>query len=541
MDDLVLSFQGAIDRLVRRLRGRDASVPAQRRFLVVQIDGLSRTVLEQALASGRMPRLRHLLERHRYRLEPMAVGLPTSTPAFQMAAMYGVRPDIPGFHYYDRQRQTDIHFPRPGHAALVEAAQAAGRRGILRGGSAYGCSFTGSADNDLFTFARLTRPTGRGVLRTLSAVVVLGWVLVKNAIRTIIELVRAGLRFVADPLAGRRSWRWLTVQIGISVWLRGFFTLAVSRDLYGGIPAVYVNYLDYDVAAHAFGPRSRRALRALSGVDRSIGQLWRVVRRLPEHQYELYVLSDHGQAHCTPYPNLTGGRRLERWIFDELLDPAQAEAPEARADTGLAQGMRTCHRRAIGTFQRFLNYLDEDFFRRAEPEAHQRDGVRVITAGPNAFLYVLGVAEPLDAEALEHRFPGLPEELSRSPGIGFVLARSAAGAVCFWRGKRYLLRESERGPFAGRADAALVVRGLTDLMAMPSAGDLVIYGIDAPTGHVSFIPEVGAHAGPSPEELHTFIIHPPTVRLAEPITHPIQLYHHFMQYQEDTQCPPTRA
>ena len=48
----------------------------------------------------------------------MSVGLPTSTPAFQMATMYGVRPpDIPGFHYYSRERQSDIHFPRRGHAA----------------------------------------------------------------------------------------------------------------------------------------------------------------------------------------------------------------------------------------------------------------------------------------------------------------------------------------------------------------------------------------------------------------------------------------
>jgi hypothetical protein len=71
-----------------------------------------------------------------------------------------------------------------------------------------------------------------------------------------------------------------------------------------------------------------------------------------------------------------------------------------------------------------------------------------------------------------------------------------------------------------------------DLMAMRSAGDLVIYGIDAPGGHVSFIPEVGAHAGPSPEELHTFIVTPPAARLRGPITHPLQLYAHFIAYQE---------
>jgi hypothetical protein len=99
--------------------------------------------------------LKQLLRRHGYRLEPMTVGLPTSTPAFQMAAMYGVRPDIPGFHYYNREWQSDIHFPR---------------HGILRGGSAYGCVFTGGADNNLFTFASLTRPSGRGLLGRAVAV-----------------------------------------------------------------------------------------------------------------------------------------------------------------------------------------------------------------------------------------------------------------------------------------------------------------------------------------------------------------------------------
>src|SRR5688572_1876251 len=143
VDEAALSAQRAVDRLIRRLRRGGAPTPTHRRFLIVQIDGLSRVVLDDALASGRMPFLARLLARRDYRLEPMSVGLPTSTAAFHMAAMYGVRPDIPGFHYYDRRRRGDIHFPRPGHAAAVEAEQAAGRQGILHGGSAYGCVFTG--------------------------------------------------------------------------------------------------------------------------------------------------------------------------------------------------------------------------------------------------------------------------------------------------------------------------------------------------------------------------------------------------------------
>ena len=52
-------------------------------------------------------------------------------------------------------------------------------------------------------------------------------------------------------------------------------------------------------------------------------------------------------------------------------------------------------------------------------------------------------------------------------------------------------------------------------------------------GDVSFIDERGAHAGPSEAELQTFIIlHPPSVRVpATPLTHPVQLYPHFMSYR----------
>ena len=280
LDELALALQRSVDRLVRRLRLGPAPRPGRRRFLIVQIDGLSRAVLDEALARRRMPFLARLLGRHGFRLTPMSVGLPTSTPAFQLALMYGVEPDIPGFHYHDKRRRRDVYFPRAGDAAHVEAAQAAGRRGILVDGSAYGCVFTGGAANNLFTFAVIKRPTGAGLLRAISAFVVLGWVVVKSATLTLVELVRAALRFVADPVAeSRRGWRWLIIKLGLSVWTRELFTLAVSRDLYAGVPAICVNYLDYDVFAHAYGPRHPRALGALRRIDRSLRQLWRVLRR----------------------------------------------------------------------------------------------------------------------------------------------------------------------------------------------------------------------------------------------------------------------
>ena len=537
LDDVFLRIQSWLDRLVRRLRLGRAPAPGRRRLLIVQIDGLSRAVLERALAHGRMPFLRRLIERAGYRLVPMSVGLPTSTPAFQMAAMYGVRPDIPGFHYHDKRRRSDIYFPRAGDAAWVEEHQAAGRRGIVAGGSTYGCVFTGGAANNLFSFAMLKRPTGAGLAQTASAAVVLFWVVVKSSVVSAIAIGRALLSFVADPLETPRGWKLLAIKVGVSVWVRELFTLSASRDLYNGAPAVYLNYLDYDIISHAYGPRDRRAIRALRSVDRSIQQLLRTARRVPEHGYDVYVLSDHGQAHCTPFDRLTGGRRIERMLFEDFLNPAGAHEvgpshPQGRRVTAGIKAIRTG--RAPGAIQRFMNYLEDDFpwLLGELKEAREQGSVRVIAAGPNAFVYFLDQAEPLDLDAIEARFPGLPEELSRTRGIGLVLVRAAGGPVCFWRGKRYRMDELDEGPFAGRADVALVAEGIGDLMAMPSAGDLVLYGLEAAHGHVSYIAEIGAHAGPTADEMQTFVVAPPHVTLPEPLTHPLELYPGFARYGE---------
>jgi hypothetical protein len=528
LDDLVLSLQHTLDRAIRRARRGARPDKGERRLLIVQIDGLSRAVLEHALATKRMPFLRQILKRGEFRLAPMSVSLPTSTPAFQMAAMYGVQPDIPGFHYYSRERGGDVHFPRAGHAAWVEQKLSAGRRGILAGGSAYGCCFTGGASNNFFTFASLTKPSGRGLLSALSPYLVVAWVAGKNVALTLYELARAMPSFIAHPSRGRR---WLWLKVGISIWVRNFFTMSVARDLYEGVPAVYVNYLDYDETAHAFGPRSGRALRSLREVDRAIQQIWSVLRRVPEQGYDAYVLADHGQAACRPYAEVTKGRRLERWIFDEFLRHSGPLSTEPRR-RGLREGMRARRADTSALLQQFMNYLDQDYFRRDDPEAYEQDGVRVISAGPNAFVYALEAQAPLDARDVEEKFPGLPEKLSRSAGIGFVLVRSGKdnAPLCFWQGQRCQLGVDQPGPFAGRDDAALVVEAIAKLMKMPSAGDLVIYGTDSPKGHVSFIAEHGSHAGPSVAEMQTFIVCPGRVALPADITHPAQLYGHFIGY-----------
>jgi type I phosphodiesterase/nucleotide pyrophosphatase len=544
LDELILRVQALVDRAARWARLRQDMPPGLRRFLIVQIDGLSREALQRALSSGQAPAIAQLIAAGRLRWRDLSVGIPSSTPAFQAALMYGVHPDIPGFHWYDKRERADFYFPRPGVAALVEERHARGRRGIMEGGACYGCVFTGGAAESLWTMSRALHPTraGAALLRVPLSGVLVTWVIVKCLVLTATELTRALLRLVADPLRfGRRRMKWLLFKISLSIWTRQIFTLATSADLYRGVPAVYVNYLEYDVFAHAFGPHHPLALRALRRVDRSIGQLARILRRLPESGYDLYVLSDHGQTPTRPFDRVSGGASIEATVLSTLarLAPSRTVAPaEAAGRRALPSTLDALRRlRTGGLVQHFLTYLERDFLAfMGDGGRHATESeVRVVAAGPNAFVYFIDSADPLWAADIERRYPGIGAALSEHPGVGFVLARSPDGPVCWHEGKRLSLGPQCRGgPFDRRPDREVVLKGLRELMAMPSAGDLVLYGIGAPAGDVSFLDERGAHAGPSPAELDTFILHPPNVTLPDaPLTHPVQLYRHFAAYHDD--------
>lgn len=542
IDDVVLALQRLVDRFARWVRLGPPAEVMRRRFLVIQIDGLSNKVFERALASRVMPNTARLLKSRLFEHRPMSVGLPSSTPAFQAAAMYGVKPDIPGFHYYDKRARLELHFPRPGAADFVEQRHAEGRRGILHGGSCYGCVFTGGAEDSLLTFARLLKPTRArlSVLRGAISLGLLGWVVVKCLGLTAVELARFVARVAAHPLAGRpEGLRWLGLKIVFSVWVREMFTLSVSADLYRGLPAIYVNFLDHDVFAHAFGPTHRSAMRALHYIDNSIGQLARIVERLPELGYDLYILSDHGQTLTRSFVQVSGGASLEE-VTRAILDGSasavtRSRPPGRRRHVGIARQLsRYRHVRARGLLQRFFNHVERERRPGARREESDPDTVRVITAGPNAFVYFLDDPAALGLEEIDRRHPGAAMRLSEHPGIGLVLARSADGPVCWWRGRRVALDgNGSDGPFAEREDRELVLSGLRDLMAMPSAGDLVVYGIGAPENDVSFIDERGAHAGPSESEMRTFIVCPVSVTLPAPLNHPVQLYAHFAAYRGD--------
>jgi hypothetical protein len=150
---------------------------------------------------------------------------------------------------------------------------------------------------------------------------------------------------------------------------------------------------------------------------------------------------------------LTGGAPFERLLFDEVIDVGATHsahpAMQGRS-AGFAHGFMAYHIGRTGMGRRVMQRVDREFTRNLEErEAYQRGAVRVISAGPNAFVYMVDSPDPVLVEQLEERFPGLASRISASRGVGFVLARSAAGPVYFWRGARAEIGGRAQPPFDG--------------------------------------------------------------------------------------------
>jgi hypothetical protein len=471
-----------------------------------------------------MPALARLVRRGDLAIHPIPVGLPSSTPAFQAGLMYGGPVDVPGFEFLDKRTGTYRWFPRPWDAAAVEAAHARPGEGIVRGGRTYGSVFGGGAEDTVLTFAHLLRPHafwGRvGFRAWVVPALILAWVIAKMSVVTLWELLRWLGAAIRNFSLGRRvaSLRHMMTRLLVGGWLRELVTLGVTVDLYAGVPALYVTFVDYDVVAHGLGPRHRAAMRALRGIDRSIGRLARVLRRMPEHGYDLFVLSDHGQTPSVAIRDLIPRATVAEVIYGCFVPGRRAPV----ADAALAGADSRARRPGdvdppmpfwpfTSGWQRNLAVVERPV---RERNAVWVGGLCIVPAGPNVNVYLIHTAARVLAEDIEALYPGALVRLSRHAAIGFALARDARGPVCYYRGDVFQIPppSGDTGcPLFDRPDREIVVRGLEDLLSMPSSGDVVLYGHYAEAGCVSFLNEPGSHAGPSTEELYAFVAAPPRV------------------------------
>ena len=532
--------QGLVRHLLRPVAGGGrqarAPLPSGRRILLLHLDGVGRVQLEHALERGYAPTLRAMLERGPYRLSPCRSGAPTSTPAFQAGLLYGVGHDIPGYTWFDKRRGSEVRMDRGEDARLLEEELARSGNPLLRGGSVYCSIFSGGAlsrrwalsgwNEELcaedFGMEELSRAPLLPQARDVAAAAMVHSATAGRIASALGLDVASGVvetaRWVRHVGSLQHEPKFLFHRVLTECLFAEFAANSCVIDIARGIPIVYACFIGYDEYAHRRGPFSRMALLKLWELDRMLGRIFAAAAALPELNYEIYLFSDHGQVATRPAELVLGESLGEHLLADgrtagsETVAFGGAGGGEAAAVAARARWLRRVSaalpgalgKAALAWARHVAKGLD------AAHPARADGPLLVVPAGDIAHLYSTCVASPLRESEIRARHPGLLERCARSPAVGFTLLRGDKGPLAL-RGDRRLDLDRPQDALAmaheiGHPLAAVYAR---DLLAMRSAGDVVLLGTAAPCGAtVAFPFEFGSHGGLAPGQLDTFMIHP---------------------------------
>ena len=542
--------------MARRL-GRPGITPDRRRgFIIIQIDGLSYDHLIQALAAGYMPYLARLLAEGRLNVAPWRCGLPTTTPAAQAGIMFGNRFDIPGFRWYEKERGRGVSVKRPDQVQEIRARISQGRTGILRGGSCYVSIFDGDADVALFTLSTLSRrrffESARGIglflLFLLSPVRILRLLglsissYLTESWRRLIGFVRPSVINPLDVLSP------ILHAISDAVFTE-VQTFGVMLDVYRCAPAIYANYNNYDEVAHRFGPNHRAAFRTLRGVDRRVHQIDRMRARYLHREYDMYLLSDHGNSPATPFQWINRaslGQHIATQIGEGLSvgEPTTAETYSTNKLRYLLEELETLEDRSSRRVRQVLAAARRHVDRRVPSDdeldydwERQRDIV-VSASGSLAHVYFNVSPRPLEMVEVLLVYPQLVDILLATPGIGIIAGRAGEQTIVLGKHGGSLVTGGEREslepphPLAPFGDTAYGTAQLHRLAHFPHAGDLIILGTVEQNGRVvGFEEQVAMHGGLGGPQERPFIAWPPESALVpEAVTDAQDLYPYFAQY-----------
>lgn len=471
-------------------------------LVLIQIDGLSRRQMEQAMKRGRLPFLRRLVEREHHELRTFYPGLPTSTPAVQAELYYGVRCAVPAFGYFERESQRVFTMNSPDSAREIEARLEKSAKGLLNGGSSWSNLYTGGASGEESHFCP-ARMGFRDLFRSRSwiwlllfavfqfpalarAVLLLGvefWIAFRDLFHGVARGERLGEEFKA-----------VFQRVFICVGLRELVTIGTKIDVMRGLPIVHVNFLGYDEQSHRRGPASAFAHWSLGGIDRAIRNITRAANRSARRDYQVWVFSDHGQE-ATGFFDQHHRKSLEETI-SAALDGLE-RTPQDRLRS-LAHSARS---RFTGERERQRGFAE--WFRAEVLALFEERPFTVAAMGPVGHLYLK------DSPTLDRKRE-IAHSLVQEGEVPSVLIGSASGIVEWIHLKGCSSLPSCCPDFLPQPESikAELVRDLVRLGLHPHSGDLILLGWGPGAPSLTFTHERGSHAGPGPDETQGFLLVP---------------------------------
>ncbi|WP_139983265.1 alkaline phosphatase family protein [Nocardioides litoris] len=501
-------------RTVSTARRTDVTGPG---LLVVQLDGVSEPLLRQAAAAGSVPFLTSLLRSGSHRLREWHTGLPSTTPAGQAVLLHGDERAVPAFRWYDKEQGKVVQCSRPVDAGDVERGFTTGRGLLADDGASVANLFSGDAPFRALTMSHARLPgsePGAAAYAASRSGFVRSMVLFVGQVAT--EWYQGRRQRYRDVVPRVRRGRTFVLLRGLTTVLLKDLSVAIVADrMARGTPVVFVDFLDYDEVAHHAGPTRPESVRTLESLDRVL-RFFAEVSQEVGRDYELVVLSDHGQTQGSTYLQLAG-RTLADDV-DAIVD-GDVDGPGGSPEVlGPANMLRTHGGRPAELVRRPLHRVVGASEAATDP-AKPRCDVQVVAGGSIAHLYLPDHPGRLVREQVEAAAPGLVEGLRLLPYVGLVATRRADGCLVVEGGSgRVVLERRTGGPVVVEASGEdptavygpTAVADLLDLDRRDHVGDVVALGRYDPGLHevAAFEELVGSHGGLGGDQTRALFVHP---------------------------------
>jgi hypothetical protein len=532
-------YDFVVTRQLRRLSGgtTPTDVPG---VLFLQLDGLARPILQQAIAAGYMPTVQRWLESGSHRVVGWEPDLSSQTSASQAGILLGNNEGIPAFRWWDKRSGQLMVSSEMATARALERQLSSGK-GLLSGGGASRWNvFSGDATDCLGTYSQMGRGTTSG--RTSYFLYLSNpYSLARAAMLFVVDVVRERVEALRQRLTGvqprvQRGLKFAFVRAGTTVLLQEAGQFMLTADMYRGVPAVYATFFGYDQVAHYAGIDRSDALKVLRSLDRVVAHLERVARDAPR-PYHIVLLSDHGHSQGANFRQRYGQTLAD--LVRELTDAPRGVTSITSGDEGLA-GINSALSEAIRSDSRTLRLVlramrggtadgdilvgqqQEEADERVEAAARGSDAV-VVASGNLGLISFPHFPERLTYEQIAAEFPGLLRGLAEHEGVSFVVVRSeSAGSIAIgaqgihYLGDGHVAGTDPLGSFGPNA-----ARHLIRADGFENAPDIFVVGLyDPDTGEVAaFEEQVGSHGGLGGSQTQPFVLFPVELEidLDEPI------------------------
>ncbi len=544
IDDDIAWARNQIKRRMKRMHKPEKSdVPG---IFFLEIDGLSKPILEKAIKEGYMPHLSSWLESGSHVLTGWQTDTSSQTSASQVGILHGNNREIPAFRWYDKRRRQIVASSDTNVLPELEKKHSDGNGLLVNEGASRGNMFSGDAKYVMATASVITDPK-KFHTSDFQAFFANPY----NAARTLLQFIGDIIREKWEyyqarknnvyPILGKdkRSGFYPFIRAAMVVLLANLNIYTLLGDLFAGRPSAYATFVGYDEVAHHSGITDPGAFRILRNLDKSFGRLARAAAEAPR-PYHLVILSDHGQTSGATFRQRYGKTLLD--FVQELMSEETAVGGIMTTDEGsgnltvlLNDIMQNEESRVT---QSAAKQIHKQVLKskRIPTEASlppQKDGehpdVYVLASGNLGLISFTQWPERMTLEEINEAFPAVIPGLAQHEGIGFVMVRSEqSGPVVIGANGVYYLdddRVEGENPLAVFGPHAADHLRRTD--SFSNCPDILVNSFYDPEKDegCAFEELIGFHGGLGGMQTQAFILHPAELPVNGELVGAASVYH----------------